>query len=242
MHQVVRIGNLTDYYLRLSGSELQSYYNGGVAEMVLQKNGGKLEVGNLFDFATTKVQINSGVDAGLAAANSGYLMMGLSTGTNMVLDNNEIQARNNGEASTLFLNSLGGNVRIGDGPFSSSHKLGVAGDAVVTGNLRVGTAVLPAGYTFGVDGKMICTEVMVRLVTDWPDYVFGRNHILPKLTELEKFIQTNKHLPGIPSATAIKEQGLPLGEMQRLQMEKIEELTLYIIQLQKEIELLKNNR
>jgi len=98
----VRMGNLSDYYLRFSGSEVQSWFNGSAAEMVLQKNGGKLEVGNLFDFATTKLQINSGVDVGLAAANSGYLMMGLSNGVNLIADNNEIQARDNGAASTLF--------------------------------------------------------------------------------------------------------------------------------------------
>jgi hypothetical protein len=240
---VVRMGNLNDYYLRFTGSGVQSLYNGGVAEMALQKSGGKLEVGNLFDFATTKLQIDDGVDAGLSAASSGYLMMGLSTGANLIADNNEIQARNNGDASPLYLQNSGGSVYIGDETgFTTSHKLGVAGNAVVTGALRVGNETTPAGYKLAVDGKIICTEVMVRLVPQWPDYVFSDRHKKLPLHKLEEYIRKNKHLPGIPAAGEIEKAGLPLAEMQRLQMEKIEELTLYIIELKKEIDLLKQKR
>lgn len=239
----VRIGNLNDYYLRHSGNSIQSFYNGGVAELVLQQSGGKLEVGNLFDFATTKLQIDDGVDAGLNAASSGYLMMGLSTGVNMVADNNEIQARDNGAASPLYLQNNGGSVYIGnENGFTNSHRLGVDGNAVITGALRVGNETTPAGFKLAVDGKMICTEVMVRLVPQWPDYVFSEQHKKMPLLKLEEYIQNNKHLPGIPAAAEIEKTGLSLGEMQRLQMEKIEELTLYIIELKKEIELLKQKR
>lgn len=59
------------------------------------------------------------------------------------------------------------------------------------------------------------------------------------LSELEKQIQTNGHLPGIPSAKQVNEDGLHPGEMQRRMVEKIEQLTLYVIQLQKEIDVLK---
>jgi hypothetical protein len=239
----VRMGTLSDSYLRFSGSEVQSYYNGSAAELVLQKNGGKVEVGNLFDFATTKLQIDDGVDAGLPAANSGYLMLGLSTGANIIADNNEIMARSNGATSPLYLQNSGGSVFIGSDPgFTTGHRLAVDGNTVITGALRIGASLTPPGYKLAVDGRVICTEVMVRLVANWPDYVFGDAHQRLPLNELDNYIRQNKHLPGIPAAAEIEKAGLPLAEMQRLQMEKIEELTLYILDLKKEIEILKSRR
>jgi hypothetical protein len=169
--------------------------------------------------------------------------MGLSSGINIVADNNEIQARDNGAAAHLYLQNNGGSVYIGDaGNFNSSHKLGVEGNTVITGALRVGNTVTPGGYKLAVDGKAIVTELLVRLVPDWPDYVFSRNYQLPGLHEVEDFIKKNNHLPGIPSAKTLEATGLNIGEMQKLQMEKIEELTLYIIDLKKEIEILKQRK
>jgi hypothetical protein len=66
------------------------------------------------------------------------------------------------------------------------------------------------------------------------DYVFSANHKLLPLEDLEASINANKHLPGIPSATEVKEKGIMLGDMQTKTMEKVEELTLYLIQLSKE--------
>lgn len=170
-------------------------------------------------------------------------MLGAENGTNMIFDNNEIMARNNGTASHLYLQNEGGNVTIGDPTlFTASHRLGVDGNLVVTGGLRIGTTISPGGYKLAVDGKAICTELVVRLVPNWPDYVFAKNYKLRELDEVEDFIKKNNHLPGIPSAKTIEKNGLGLGEMQKLQMEKIEELTLYIIDLKKEIEKLKSGQ
>ena len=69
---------------------------------------------------------------------------------------------------------------------------------------------------------------------NWPDFVFADEYQLPSLSEVEKSIQLNKHLPGIPSAKEIHEEGINVGEMQKLMMQKIEELTLYVIDLQKQ--------
>lgn len=185
-----------------------------------------------------KFQITGGADASLNT--HGFLMLGTEGSTNLVLDNNEIMARSNGNASNLLLQNEGGNVYIGDATnFNNAHRLGVDGHTVVTGNLRVGSIPTPSGYRLSVEGKVICTEVMVRLVSNWPDYVFSNNYKLRSIKELESFIKKNNHLPGIPSAKNIEESGLSVGEMQRLQMEKIEELTLYIIELKKEINQLK---
>lgn len=185
-----------------------------------------------------KFQITGGVEASLTT--HGFLMLGTIGSTNLVFDNNEILARNNGNSSHLYMQNSGGNVYIGDATnFNSAHRLGVDGNTVITGALRVGTTPTPSGYRLAVDGKVICTEVMVRLVSNWPDYVFSSNYKLRSIKELENFINMNNHLPGIPSAKNIETNGLSVGEMQKLQMEKIEELTLYIIELKKEIDKLK---
>jgi hypothetical protein len=70
----------------------------------------------------------------------------------------------------------------------------------------------------------------------WADFVFDKEYILPSLNDVEAFIAENKHLPDMPSEAEVLENGLDLGEMQALQQQKIEELTLYIIQQQKQID------
>jgi hypothetical protein len=77
----------------------------------------------------------------------------------------------------------------------------------------------------------------VQLVTSWPDYVFASGYKLPTINDLEKYIRKNNHLPNMPSAAEIeKEKGFDLGDMQKRLLEKVEELTLYVIQLKKEAE------
>jgi hypothetical protein len=84
-------------------------------------------------------------------------------------------------------------------------------------------------------------EVKVTQGIIWPDYVFKKNYKLLSLKETESFIIENGHLPEIPSADEIKISGLSLADMLTLQMKKIEELTLYVIEQQKQIEELKQN-
>ena len=69
--------------------------------------------------------------------------------------------------------------------------------------------------------------------TKWPDFVFDKNYQLPTLQEVEEHINKYKHLPDIPSETEVKENGVSLGEMQAKLLQKIEELTLYTIELNK---------
>lgn len=102
------------------------------------------------------------------------------------------------------------------------------------------TPTKAAGYLLSVDGKIACTEVRVQPTAEWPDYVFSQEYNLIPLCELEKSINEQKHLPGIPSAMEIENDGIQVGEMQRKMMEKIEELTLYIIDLNKKIESLQS--
>jgi hypothetical protein len=90
------------------------------------------------------------------------------------------------------------------------------------------------------DGILRAREIIVDADPNWPDYVFEKDYRLMPLIETETYIKEKGHLPGIPSAESIQETGLDLGEMNRLLLEKIEELTLHVIQQQKEIDSLKS--
>jgi len=104
------------------------------------------------------------------------------------------------------------------------------------GNAGIGTSTPDQRLT--VNGKIKCEEVQV--VVDVPaDYVFETEYKLPPLPEVDHYIQQNKHLPGMPNAQALKTNGWNVGEMNNKLLEKIEELTLYMIELKKENEELK---
>ena len=115
------------------------------------------------------------------------------------------------------------------------------------GKVGIGTTNLPDNlnsgaidisyYTLYVDGGMLADEVRVR--TSWADYVFKDDYKLKPLFEVESFINKNGHLPNVPSAEEVENGGIELGEITKIQQEKIEELTLYIIEQQKQIDELK---
>ena len=91
------------------------------------------------------------------------------------------------------------------------------------------------------DGLLQAREIKVDLAT-WPDYVFEKNYELMPLNEVKNFIQKEGHLPNIPSAEKIEADGLNLGKMNALLLEKIEELTLHLIEQEKRISELENNQ
>lgn len=103
---------------------------------------------------------------------------------------------------------------------------------------NVGIGVSSPGVKLDVNGTIHAKELKVD-ITFPADYVFDDNYKLLPLEKVMEYVLINKHLPEIPSAKEIKENGLNLGEMQNKLLQKIEELTLYIIEQQKQIEELK---
>ncbi len=97
-----------------------------------------------------------------------------------------------------------------------------------------------AGYKLRVYGKVIAEEVRVQLKAAWPDYVFSKNYKLRSLNEVEAYISANNHLPNLPAAAEVEKSGIALGEMQTKMMEKIEELTLYIIDQEKRLKIIED--
>jgi hypothetical protein len=100
----------------------------------------------------------------------------------------------------------------------------------IAGNTSIGTETIANNYRLSVNGDIICNQISVAPMGGWPDYVFEPEYELRSLKELKDFIQAYKHLPGVPSAEEIQEHGLNLGDINKSLIEKVEELTLYILQ------------
>jgi hypothetical protein len=92
------------------------------------------------------------------------------------------------------------------------------------------------------NGNIWAKEIRVALINPWADYVFKPTYKLPLLTDIKRYITKNQHLPDMPSAQEVEKNGINLGDVVRIQTKKIEELTLYVIEQQKQIELLKEKQ
>ncbi len=212
-------GNTATGFVNTTGADFKmgTFASNNTGKAIIRLNGGDRltvapdgNVGIANNDPITRLHIASGQDAGLANTQNGFVMLGAAAGANVVIDNNEIIARNNGAISTLFMQNNGGTVQIGS------------------------TAV-PTGYVLSVAGKAICTELRVQLTGAWPDYVFDEKYKLPDFNALRNYIKVNKHLPNIPAAKDIEKSGMEVGDMQRRMMEKLEELTLYVLELEKKV-------
>jgi hypothetical protein len=93
----------------------------------------------------------------------------------------------------------------------------------------------PKGYQLAVNGSAICTKMVVKTQANWPDYVFKNGYQLPSLDSVAEYIQKHQHLSELPSADSVASNGLDLGNNQATLLKKIEELTLYAIGQQKQI-------
>ena len=223
------IGDVDGYHARFDANDILArngnspallrlqYYSGNLS--LVDDNDGKVGIGTISPQA--KVHITDATDLNLA--NGGHLILGQTSGYNLAFDNNEIMARNNGAEAPMYLQGNGGDILMIP---NESGTVGIG----VTSNV-----FLPDGFLLAVDGHIICEEIRVELSGDWPDYVFKPEYDLPTLSELERKIKEKGHLPGIPSANQIETHGIELGDMQKKMMEKIEELTLYMINADKQI-------
>lgn len=116
-----------------------------------------------------------------------------------------------------------------------------------TGNVGIGTTN-PGSYKLAVEGTIGAREVEVK-TGSWADFVFDNEYKLKSLKEVEHYIATHKHLPDVPSEATVKKDGINVAKMDAVLLQKIEELTLYLIEqnkqidsLKKEIETIKSNR
>ena len=102
------------------------------------------------------------------------------------------------------------------------------------GNVSIGTTTATLNYKLAVGGDIIAERVVVKLQTNWPDFVFKKNYGLRPLSEVEAFINQNSHLPEVPSAAEVADKGIDVGAMNAKLLQKVEELTLYLIEMKKD--------
>lgn len=114
-------------------------------------------------------------------------------------------------------------------------------DLIVKGKVAIGTPTTNSSndYKLSVNGRIGAKDVQIESTSNaWPDYVFSEGYQLPDLYEVEQYINKNRHLADIPSAEEVKAKGYSVNDMDEQLLKKIEELTLYIIQQQKQIDAL----
>ncbi len=141
------------------------------------------------------------------------------------INNTNIRLNTNG---TAYFSTY---VAIGSGIHFNANGGASFSNAVSIGN----------GFYCSADGSLKVKSLRVTL-TDWSDFVFDDGYSLRPLGEVERYIEANRHLPDIPSAQEVEEEGVDVGEMNKLLLQKVEELTLYVIDLQKQIDELKSEK
>jgi hypothetical protein len=135
-------------------------------------------------------------------------------------------------------NTNSGNVGIGTQTPDVNAKLTVNGNIYSNGIVAIGPTIdwtKVSNYALAVNGTAIFTKIKVRTYP-WADYVFASDYKLRPLKEVENYINKYHHLPGIQSANDVKENGVDVGNTQSDLLKKIEELTLYVIDLNKKVE------
>jgi hypothetical protein len=168
----------------------------------------------LLDNITGSGNTAIGTEAGRTALGSGNVFVGTRAGMNET-GSNKFYVGNGATTALLY------------------------GD-ISTGQLLIGNAN-PTGYVFkgqrklNVLGGILADSVRVAISAIWADYVFDDNYALKPLEELSNYIKENKHLPNIPTAKEVATNGIELGQMNLQLVEKIEELTLYILDLERRL-------
>ncbi len=217
------------------------YTNGGY-RMFINGNTGNIGINTITP--THKLQVHNGALM-LSGAVPGF-------GGPQLLFTDNLATNPNGRWALEYMTATGSRPSMGGLNFWTPFPGGAAGNYTlfIKDNGKIGMGVtddngdpnfcanpFPGNYRLYVNGGILTTKVKVAVYcsAQWADYVFAPNYKLRPLAEVEKFVKANKHLPGVPSAEEIvKDGGIDVNQMFAKQMEKIEELTLYMIELKKE--------
>jgi hypothetical protein len=175
------------------------------------------------------------VQQATAGAQAAWFLGGTGIDANVVIQQGGSQA--------YWLTGTNGYLEIGGNGGTEPTK----GAINVDYNGHVGINTLnTTGFTFNVNGTAVFDQVTVETfsgnnpnASPWADYVFDKDYQLPSIYSVADYIKANNHLPGIPTTAEVKKNGLNLGATQAKLLEKIEQMTLYTIQLQQQVDSLK---
>lgn len=188
---------------------------------ILDKTG-KVGIGDVTPTAKLHIVSDAGEDAGL-------ILEPKQPGTN----NTFVQLRDG--SHRISVNSEGEMSLVSD-----SAPLSLDGASItLRGKVGVNIDNETENYALAVDGGIITTEIHIQRVNHWPDYVFDQGYRLMPLPDLRRYVENHRHLPGLPSEEEANREGYDMGEVQSALLQKIEELTLYTLRQQEEIEMLK---
>jgi hypothetical protein len=192
-----------------------------------------------------------GYNSGRGKNGSGSIYLGNEAGysASTISESNVLYIGNSSTTTPLIKGSFdGGNVKINVKPQVGSNTstlgfLAIGDFSDVNFNNVTKVPVTGNGYRLYVQDGVLTEKLKVALksTADWADYVFEddyKKNMMP-LEDIEKFTAQNKHLPNVPSAGEMASQGLDVGQTSKMFMEKIEELTIYMIELNKEVKSLK---
>ncbi|GAB2609538.1 hypothetical protein GCM10027035_02370 [Emticicia sediminis] len=255
------LGNVGIGYVALA-NVTTGQYNLGIGTSALQQTvggGSNTAIGAGALYSNISGNDNLALGAGALLSNisgSANLSLGNYSGQNATGSNNvfigyQAGAQETGNSKLYIASSATQNPLIKGDFVNNNLKINVGATSSATaGFLAVGDfgAATPmntvGGYRLIVQDGILTEKIKVAVknTADWADYVFAKNYTLMPLNEVEKFVKENNHLPNVPSAEEMANNGLDVMKMNAKLMEKVEELTLYIIALNKEVEKLKTSK
>jgi hypothetical protein len=224
-NKMLSLGYTTDNIGFIQSLENNVAYN----ILALNPSGGSVGIGA--SAPNAKLQVSTNIDLGIS---DGFKILGFSDTKAL------INIGDDNLVTTKFIRTSANVMKM----VTSNHlnyPFGFVGNYNFEGNVGFGVITMPAGYKLAVGGNIIAEKVKVRKQSaGWPDFVFKKDYKLMSLPEIEAFVNKNSHLPEIPSAAEVEKEGQDLGEMNRLLLKKVEELTLYLIEQNKEIKTIKD--
>jgi trimeric autotransporter adhesin len=177
--------------------------------------------------------VSVGTSSGYSNIGNGNIFLGYQAGYSELGSNNLYISNSNSVNPLIKGNFVNNNLRINVGATNSTTQ----GYMAIGDFSAVTPMTIPAGYRLVVQQGIITEKLKItpKNSSFWADYVFDKSYKLMTLKEVEKFVQKNHHLPNVPSAKEVGEEGIDLAKMNSKLLEKIEELTLYIINQEKRI-------
>jgi hypothetical protein len=222
--------SVADDWVWYSQDNIARFWRAGYGDMMGITTAGNVGIGTLNPAA--RFEVNRSIGAALVAKFTNSSTTGDRTALIDIQNGNNVLWR-------YGVGGTGNGLGINNGQFYI-ERAGIGSVLTIntSGNVGIGTNVPDSYYKLSVRGPIRATEVRVN--TGWADYVFEKDYRLQPLAEVEAYIKENKHLPDVPSAAEVEQNGINVGEMNAVLLRKIEELTLHLIELKKDNDLLKS--